>query len=71
MVNGAQEDGVEGWTQNLGEAPLRTKLSEYENDDLRGKILGEGSDKQQYFFCQQFAATDFRLYRQVRCILQH
>lgn len=45
------------------------KLNDYENDDLRGQFLGEGSDKNNYFYCQQFAATDFRLYRQVRGIL--
>ena len=69
-VNGASElDGVENWTRSLDEAPLRMKLNDYENDDLRGQFLGEGSDKNNYFYCQQFAATDFRLYRQVRGIL--
>lgn len=64
-MNGAAADGVENWTRGREEGPLRMKLSEYENDELRGQILGEGSDKHTYFYCQQFAATDFRLYRQV------
>lgn len=67
MMSGAGPEGVEAHKYiggSGGDAMLMKKhLMEYESADMRGQMLGEDSAGDRYFYCKQFDASDFRIYR--------
>ena len=67
MMSGAGPEGVEAHKYvggSTGDAMIMKKhLMEYESADMRGQMLGEDSAGDRYFYCKQFDASDFRIYR--------